>query len=429
MAITLTPPPILRQTVHLPASKSISNRALLIDALCRHGHSETGCKTDRLHNLSDCDDTRAMQQALTTATGSIDIGAAGTAMRFMTAYLAVTPGTRIITGSERMQHRPIGVLVEALRQLGAHIEYVGQEGFPPLRITGMGSEEGSQDRLSVQGDVSSQYISALLMIGPVLAGGLTLRLAGRIVSRPYIEMTLSVMRAFGAKAEWTDKQTICVQPGGYCPTAYRIENDWSAASYWYEMVALSKDEQAEVLLPGLYRQSLQGDSAVAEMFSPLGVLTEHTTDTEGHEAIRLTRGPRTDVQLHIDFQHQPDLAQTFVVTSAMLGIPFHFTGLQSLKIKETDRILALCTELHKLGYAVTDEGEGTLGWYGERCPEEEAPAIDTYEDHRMAMAFAPAAMVRGRLCIRHPEVVSKSYPTFWEHLSAAGFGLAQNPDS
>ena len=428
MAIYLTPPSILHQTVHLPASKSISNRALLIDALCRRGHGMADSSgRERVHNLSDCDDTRAMQRALTTAAGPIDIGAAGTAMRFMTAYLAVTPGTCVITGSERMQHRPIGVLVEALRGLGARIEYVGQEGFPPLRITGMESGECSTDALSVQGDVSSQYISALLMIGPVLDGGLTLRLAGRIVSRPYIEMTLSMMRDFGAVAGWTDEQTIRVEPGGYRPTEYHIENDWSAASYWYEMVALSEDEGAEVLLPGLFSNSLQGDSAVAGMFRPLGVLTEYTVNADGTEAIRLTRCPRHDGPLCIDFQHQPDLAQTFVVTSAMLGIPFRFTGLQSLKIKETDRILALCTELRKLGYAITDEGEGILTWHGGRCPAEENPAIDTYEDHRMAMAFAPASLRRGRLCIRHPEVVSKSYPTFWEHLSAAGFNLTEIP--
>ncbi len=420
MSVTVTPPSVLRHTAHLPASKSISNRALLIAALVRHlshGASDVG---EGLENLSDCDDTRAMQQALATAEETIDIGAAGTAMRFMTAYLAVVPGARILTGSKRMQHRPIGVLVDALRQLGARIDYVGEEGFPPLRISGGGLRGG---HLSVAGNVSSQYVSALLMIGPVLENGLTLSLRGRIVSRPYIGMTLALMHAFGASAQWQNGETIRVEPGGYRATDYRVENDWSAASYWYEMVALTDDAAAEVILPGLCRDSLQGDSAVGEMFRPLGVLTDYVQDAAGHEAVRLTRGPRTTDRLVADFRDCPDLAQTFVVTCAMRDIPFRFTGLQSLKIKETDRIHALRVELRKLGCDIVEEEDGVLVWHGERCPKAES-AIDTYEDHRMAMAFAPAALTRGVLRINHPEVVGKSYPGFWTDMAAAGFGLS-----
>ena len=420
MSVTITPPPILCHTAHLPASKSISNRALLIAALVRYMSGRTSAVEEGLENLSDCDDTRAMKHALASSAETIDIGAAGTAMRFMTAYLAVVPGRHILTGSERMQHRPIGVLVEALRQLGACIDYVGEEGFPPLRIAGGGLRGG---HLSVAGNVSSQYVSALLMIGPVLEQGLTLSLQGHIVSRPYIEMTVALMHAFGASARWLNGETIRVEPGGYRATNYRVENDWSAASYWYEMVALTDDEGAEVLLPGLCKESLQGDSAVGEMFRPLGVRTEYVRDAEGREAVRLTRGPHLATRLYLDFRNCPDLAQTFVVTCAMRGIPFRFTGLQSLKIKETDRIHALRVELHKLGCDISEEGEGILVWHGERCPNAES-AIDTYEDHRMAMAFAPAALTRGVLHINNPEVVGKSYPGFWTDMAAAGFVLS-----
>ncbi|MCR4921537.1 MAG: 3-phosphoshikimate 1-carboxyvinyltransferase [Bacteroidaceae bacterium] len=424
MSITILPPSVLRHSAHLPASKSISNRALLIAALVRYMSARTAEVGEGLENLSDCDDTQAMQQALATSSGVIDIGAAGTAMRFMTAYLAVVPGTRTITGSKRMQHRPIGVLVDALRQLGAHIDYAGEEGFPPLRISGGGLRGG---HLSVAGNVSSQYVSALLMIGPVLEEGLTLALDGDIVSRPYIEMTLAMMRTFGATAWWRDATTIRVEPGGYRLTDYRVESDWSAASYWYEMMALTDDEEAEVILPGLCKDSLQGDSAVAEMFRPLGVCTEYLRNAEGHEAVRLSRGPRMAGQFDMDFQHQPDLAQTFVVTCAMRGIPFRFTGLQSLKIKETDRISALRNELRKLGCDIKEEGEGILAWQGERCTATDS-AIDTYEDHRMAMAFAPASLTRNRLCINNPEVVAKSYPAFWDDLAAAGFVISADTE-
>jgi len=391
----------------LPASKSISNRALLINALA--GNRELP------NNLSDSDDTQVMLRALQKMPQTINIGAAGTAMRFMTAYLSVTAGEHVITGTERMRHRPIAILVDALRQLGAGIAYEGEEGFPPLRIVGNSKLEGGE--LTVPGDVSSQYISALLMIAPTLQKGLRLTLTGNIASRPYLEMTLCMMREFGAKADWKEENTIEVLPCPYGQHSYHIESDWSAASYWYEIVALSADKDAQIDLVGLHRESIQGDSRVRQMFNELGIETQYFTEPDGTEITRLTKGGSITSRFSYDFTHQPDLAQTFVVTCAMLSIPFRLTGLQSLRIKETDRITALRTELRKLGYDIKEEGDSILFWDGERCQAEGEPAIDTYQDHRMAMAFAPCILKLNSLRINNPEVVSKSYPRFWEDFS------------
>jgi 3-phosphoshikimate 1-carboxyvinyltransferase len=421
---TLHAPAQLDARITLPSSKSISNRALLIHALSGGPHRPT--------NLSDCDDTRVVVRALEEGGDTIDILAAGTAMRFMTAYLSVTPGTRIITGTARMQQRPIRVLVDALRSLGADIEYAGQEGFPPLRITG---RTLTCDHISLPGNVSSQYISALLMIAPTLPLGLTLHLTGEIVSRPYIEMTLSLMRYFGADCRWVGETDLRVEPRTYISRPFQVESDWSAASYWYEMVALSGS--ATVSLPLLYADSLQGDSHVAEMFRPLGVTTTFGEDGNTAKAdadaaqkeadacplVTLAKTGKPVEHLDWDFTSQPDLAQTLVVTCCLLGVTFRFTGLQSLKIKETDRIVALITELRKLGYVVKDEADSILYWTGERCEPQPQPAIDTYEDHRMAMAFAPACQALGTIRINHPEVVTKSYPGYWDDLTRAGFQI------
>lgn len=410
----ITSSPTLRAKIDLPASKSISNRALVINALA-------GSKELPEH-VSDCDDTRVMVQWLTAqpTPDTIYIGAAGTAMRFSTAMLTVTPGTHIITGSERMQNRPIGVLVDALRQLGADVAYINKEGFPPLKITGRPTAmdgAGEMPTVALSGSVSSQYISALLMIGPTL-GGLTLSLTGNIVSRPYIDMTLQIMRDFGAQCRWVDHSTIRVEPTTYTPRRYYVESDWSAASYWYEMVALSQDPDAEVHLPGLFCESLQGDAGGALVFEHLGVMTEFE-DEGGEAVVVLRKGGTVTNRLEFDFVRMPDLAQTFVVTCCMMGVPFHFTGLQSLKIKETDRIEALKNELRKLGYVITDRNDSELLWDGERCEPDADPAIDTYEDHRMAMAFAPAAQRLGCIVINNPQVVSKSYPRFWEDMESS----------
>ena len=408
MQYIVSAPASLHADVHLPASKSISNRALIIHALAQ------GSRV--LHNLSDCDDTRVMISALQGGSEVVDIMAAGTAMRFLTAYFSVTHGTRVLTGTQRMQQRPIAILVNALRSLGAQIDYKGPEGFPPLCITGA-TLHGSE--VTMAGNVSSQYISALLMIGAVLPDGLKLTLQGKIVSRPYIDLTLQLMREFGAQADWVSDCTIEVRPSGYQDISFTVENDWSAASYWYQMAALAGRE-AQVSLHGLFRQSYQGDSKGSEIFAQLGVQTQYTS-----EGVRLVVDGKRPERLDVDLVDMPDLAQTFVVTCCLLGVPFRFTGLQSLKIKETDRIAALTTELRKLGYVVRDEQDSILRWDGERYAADALPVIHTYEDHRMAMAFAPACMVVPQICIDEPQVVSKSYPGYWLHLKAAGFEITE----
>ncbi|WP_300939706.1 3-phosphoshikimate 1-carboxyvinyltransferase [Bacteroides acidifaciens] len=405
MRYRLSAPSAIKATIQLPASKSISNRALIINAL-----AESNCTPD---NLSDCDDTRVMIKALTQDEETIDIMAAGTAMRFLTAYLSVTPGERIITGTTRMQQRPIQILVNALRELGAEISYTNNEGFPPLRIKGT---ELKGNEITLKGNVSSQYISALLMIAPALKNGLVLHLSGEIISRPYINLTLQLMQDFGAKAAWTSSDSISVAPQPYTSIPFTVESDWSAASYWYQIAALSPKTEIELL--GLFRNSYQGDSRGAEVFSRLGITTEFTT-----KGVKLKKTGKAPKRLEEDFIDIPDLAQTFVVTCALMNIPFRFTGLQSLKIKETDRIAALRNELKKLGYLIEEENDSVLMWNGERCEPEETPVIATYEDHRMAMAFAPAIICHPTMQIADPQVVTKSYPGYWKDLKQAGFQI------
>lgn len=433
----------LRGSVELPASKSLSNRALLINSLAK-----PSCQ---LEGLAQCDDTKAMRLAVNAALGkkalakgirkakkvvtgmgdlfaeaitapptepaitenppiAINVGAAGTAMRFATALLAVTEGKRFnLSGSERMHHRPISILVEALRALGADIEYAGKEGYPPLEISG---KRLTGTTVELSAEVSSQYISALLMLGPVLPNGLQLRLRGDIISRPYINLTLSVMEAFGAKAVWIGESTIYVHADGYQrESPFHIEKDWSAASYWYELVALSDDPDACIDLPGLDTRSMQGDRRVMDYFARLGVRTE-----QQENGVRLTKtGVEPDIFLSLDLSEQPDIAQTLVVTCAMLGVPFHFTGLQTLRIKETDRLAALQNELEKFGVIPQVRLDNELLWDG--SSKRHMPAsIDTYDDHRMAMAFAPCALKHPGLTINNPDVVTKSYPNFWNDL-------------
>ena len=401
----------LNTCIVLPASKSISNRALVINALSNGSMP--------IENISDCDDSMVVVAALRDMPRVIDIKAAGTAMRFLTSLLATRPGEEhIITGTERMRNRPISVLVDALRALGADIGYEERAGYPPLKICGRRLKGG---RLTLPGNVSSQYISSLLMIGPTLEQGLTLALEGEIISRPYIDMTLAIMRQYGARAEWVGEKEIRVEPVPYEPIPYYVESDWSAASYWYEMVALSADEEACVVLPGLFEDSLQGDAAVAKMFEPLGV---ETVMEQGRVLIRKS-GRRVET-CEWNMLAQPDLAQTIVVTCCMKGVHFRISGLQTLRIKETDRIAALQKELLKYGFVLTAEGDDVLQWKGEMTDQPVVPehvSIDTYDDHRMAMAFAPIALVRGSVVINNPEVVSKSYPSFWEDMRSAGFNI------
>ena len=412
MQYEIKAPQVLNQTIKLPASKSISNRALIIHALSGGAILP--------NNLSDCDDTTVIIDALQNNPHEINIKAAGTAMRFMTAFLSVKDGEEhVLTGTERMKHRPIGVLVDALRHLGADIKYAGEEGFPPLRIKGRKLEGGL---LEVPGNISSQYISALLMIGPTLKNGLTLRLTGDVISRPYIDLTLWTMREFEADADWSDFETISVAPKPYKERNYYIENDWSAASYWYEMMALSTHEDDEIRLEGLMDGSKQGDSSVRYIFSLLGVKSTFESKEEGvPTTVTLRHTNRCVPRLEYDFVNSPDLAQTFVVCCALKNVHFHFTGLSTLKIKETDRIEAMKKEMRKLGYVIHDKNNSELIWDGERCMPEIEGGIDTYEDHRMALSFAPASLCIEGLSINNPQVVTKSYPHFWEDIKSAGF--------
>lgn len=392
--------------VQLAASKSISNRALILKALSNSPYP--------IENLSDCDDTRVMIEAFSNNSNAIDIGAAGTSMRFLTAYLSHLPGEWTITGTERMQKRPINILVEALNAIGAHIEYLKTKGFPPLKIRGKALTGGE---VYLSGGISSQFISALLMIAPTMEKGLIIHLEGDIISIPYIKLTLKMMSEFGVKADWSDN-IIKIYPNEYKPVKYIVESDWSAASYWYEIASLS--DNAHIELKGLFKESGQGDSKVADLFVDLGVNTEYTED-----GVILTKTDRIAKKMFHNFVNEPDLAQTFVVTCCLKNIPFLFTGLQTLKIKETDRIEALKIEMRKLGYIITDSKDSILEWNGERCEPDTDPIIATYEDHRMAMAFAPASIKLDHLNIEEPQVVSKSYPNYWNDLRMIGFEVEE----
>ncbi|SHE52428.1 3-phosphoshikimate 1-carboxyvinyltransferase [Dysgonomonas macrotermitis] len=396
----------IHSNIQLAASKSISNRALILRALSNSPYP--------IENLSDCDDTRVMVEAFSSHDHLFDIGAAGTSMRFLTAYLSRIPGEWIITGTERMQKRPINVLVEALNAIGAHVEYLKTKGYPPLKIRGKALEGGE---VFLSGGISSQFISALLMIAPTMEKGLIIHLEGNIISVPYIKLTLKMMAEFGVKSEWTGN-TIKIFPNEYRPVKYTVESDWSAASYWYEIAALSNSAYIE--LKGLFKDSGQGDSKVAELFVDLGVSTEFTAD-----GVILTKTDRVAKKMFHNFVNEPDLAQTFVVTCCLMNVPFLFTGLQTLKIKETDRIEALKVEMKKLGYVITDREDSILEWNGETCEPETNPVIATYEDHRMAMAFAPAAIKLPHLLIAEPMVVTKSYPNYWNDLKKVGFEIEE----
>lgn len=463
----------LNASLTLPTSKSLCARALVINHLCQLPVPLVG--------LSDCDDTQAILQGLEALRNSedaplrVDIGAAGTAMRFLTALFAATPQLDVvITGSQRMKERPIGALVTALQAAGADISYVEKEGYPPLRIQGKQLEGGT---LALPSNISSQYVSALLMIAPTMRRGLQLELVGKVASAPYIRMTMQVMKAFGVEVKWEKNIISVVRDQRYARTlsshcettketeqaaSYTIECDWTAASYWYEIVALHPDKTARVLLRGLREASEQGDAVCARWFEALGVTTTFTA--EGAILEKSTKSPQVALEcnnctsedtelssqtddnfcesnedlpqttshssqadyfsckdappLWLDFAAAPDLAQTFVVTCALLSHPFHFKGLESLRIKETDRIAALIAELQKLGKHIEAIGEGELRYTAQNDSSPAHPiTIATYDDHRMALAFAPAALQFPRLSIEHPEVVAKSYPDYWEHLS------------
>lgn len=428
-------------SIPLPGSKSECNRALIIQALAE--------ESIVVEPISAAEDTQILQNLLAqvhayqvagdfSAPLTLDVGAAGTVMRFLTAFLTVQPGSYIVTGSKRMKERPIKILVEALHSLGAEITYLENTGFPPIQI---GEAKPHKSIVTIKGDISSQYISALLMIAPLLNEGLTLEIAGELTSRPYVNMTLQMMNLAGInyQANFTADQsanivtpeidvktsekeitetisaTIKIEQQPYKAITLAVEPDWSAASYWFSLVALSK--AAEIILPGLQPDSLQGDSAIVNLMKPFGV---NASFEEG--ALRLSKCAvefSTDV---IDLKECPDLAQTIIVCAAALGQNLSFTGLETLRIKETDRIAALQIELAKISVKLFEEnGIFTLNASKLNFPSE--ASFETYHDHRMAMAFAPLALRIGKVNFDNAEVIIKSYPSFWKHLEMIGFQL------
>lgn len=387
--------------VQLVASKSISNRALIVNQLA----SEPGT----ISNLSEARDTQTMQRLLNSDDHTLDVLDAGTTMRFLTAFLTITNEERIITGTPRMRERPIKILVEALREIGGNIDYLQKEGYPPLHIKGL--KKQINNAVSLRGDVSSQYISAMLMIGPLLPQGLSLHLVGKVGSRPYIDMTLKVMETFGVNSEWHGN-TIIIAPQKYQATSMTVEPDWSGASYWYSFIALSNS--GSVSIADLRDKSLQGDRAIADIMSKLGVQTEFT-----NKGAVLSKSFHQD-NVDIDFSNCPDLAQTVAVVCAAKGIYCTMRGLESLKIKETDRIEALKKELAKIDADLNEDSGQWLLKPSSSLPDH--VFINTYDDHRMAMAFAPLSCLMD-VTIEDYSVVNKSFPTFWQVMEEAGFSL------
>jgi 3-phosphoshikimate 1-carboxyvinyltransferase len=391
----------VKTSIRIASSKSESNRALIMQALSK--------EKIVLHNLSEARDTQTMMRLLKSEEQTLDVLDAGTTMRFLLAYSTVTGAGNVLKGTARMHERPVKLLVDALKQLGASIKYLQNEGFPPVLVEGM-PEGQKQSAVSIRGDVSSQYISALLMIAPTLPQGLKLTLEGKIGSRPYISMTLKLMKSFGIDYLW-EGNVINIAPQPYKAGSYTIESDWSGASYWYSLVALADD--AEVKLLGLREESFQGDIAIVEIMDQLGV-----TSVFDEEGVLLQKKTAAR-ELHYDFSDCPDLAQTVAVTCAAKGIPCTMTGLESLRIKETDRIAALRQELNKMGAQLLEDKDTWELKPGRNPKEISGLQIHTYEDHRMAMAFAPLAGLMD-LVIEEPDVVVKSYPGFWKDLGQAG---------
>jgi 3-phosphoshikimate 1-carboxyvinyltransferase len=396
---------VLKGKIQLPASKSEANRALLISALSGNN--------SELQNLSEANDTQLLQKLLHSTAKTIDAEDAGTVMRFLTAYYAVTGQQKTLTGTDRMCQRPIKVLVEALQELGAGIAYLGEEGYPPLQIGGF--QGSGKHSLKVRSDISSQYISALLMVAPLLPEGLELKLEGKISSRPYIEMTLALMQHFGVSSSFDD-HTITVPHQAYKAVPFAVESDWSAASYWYSMVALARE--ADITLLGLREDSYQGDKAIVGIMKRLGVHTEFLP-----EGVRLTK-KHAEKRLSFDFSNCPDLAQTIVALCAALGVTLELTGVESLRIKETDRIQALQIEVLDMGGSLEEITPGVFQMKPSLWTRQEL-CFRTYQDHRMAMAFAPIALLQP-VRIQEPDVVRKSYPRFWEDLEKVGFEIMMN---
>ncbi|WP_158828311.1 3-phosphoshikimate 1-carboxyvinyltransferase [Mucilaginibacter lacusdianchii] len=420
---------VVNGTIQLTGSKSECNRALVIEAL-----SQGKVKVQNVSDAADAvklasilrgnaeqEPNAALLSATTNSpfvapsasTPEINIGPAGTAMRFLTAYFTLQDGEIVLTGTERMKQRPIGILVDALRQLGAHINYVEKDGYPPLQIKG--GFEQLTDTISIKGDISSQYITALLLIAARLPKGLNLQIEGDLTSRPYVEMTLSMLHQAGIKHTW-EENIISIESQGFKETSIWVEPDWSAASYWYSVAALA--DEAELFLPGLTPYSLQGDSVITELMANFGITSQFKDG-----GVHLKKEPKPVIRKIFDLKACPDLAQTIIVVCAALGHEATFTGLETLKIKETDRIKALQNELGKMGVKLIEKGLV----YKLDCSKRFIPekiTVATYEDHRMAMAFAPLALLIPEVEIEDAQVVEKSYPAFWSDFEKAGFTVS-----
>ncbi len=397
---------INHSTIHLPGSKSISNRILIIKALS--GLDFT------IRNSSDSDDTKHLNEALQYYTNSnlINVGHAGTDMRFLTAFLSLKNGSYELTGSDRLQQRPVKDLVEVLKTLGADISYKNKEGYPPLLISG---KQLSGGKVEISGSVSSQFITALLLVAPYYTNGLELTIIGDLVSKPYVNMTIELMKEFGASVIWKDHE-ISVQPVPYTYTKkeFLVESDWSAASYYYSIVALSK-LNTSLPINGLFQKSLQADSVCAEIYKNFGVTTSYSENE-----ITITKSTTVlKSELEYNFIECPDIAQTLVCTSVGLQIPFTFTGLQTLKVKETDRIVALKNEFAKFGIELV-VSDNSIQCLVTKSLNNSNVSIAAYNDHRMAMSFATLSVLLDEVIIEDANVVSKSYPLFWEHLKSIG---------
>ncbi len=397
--------------IKLTGSKSECNRALIISALSKG--------TVSVQNLSVAADTVTLNKILeninltnelTTEPTTVDVGPAGTAMRFLTAFLTTKKGNFFLTGTERMKQRPIGILADALKSIGAQVNYTANDGFPPLQITGPLKQTTA--KVNIKGDISSQYISALLLVAPALPLGLTLEIEGELTSKPYVEMTLAMLAQVGIKSNW-DENTISIAPQTFNTAKLYVEPDWSAASYWYAFAALA--DEATLFLPGLNGYSLQGDSKITEIMANFGITSQFKNG-----GVLITKEVKIIERKIFDLKECPDLAQTIVVICAILKHEATFTGLETLKIKETNRVLALQTELAKIGVKFIEKNLS----YKLDCSKLYFPeriSINTYEDHRMAMAFAPLALKINKVEIEDMMVVEKSYPYFWDDLKKAGF--------
>ena len=379
------PTKVVECEINLPSSKSISNRLLIIQALCMENF--------KIENLSISDDTINLQKAISSKENTINIGDAGTSFRFLTSYLSIQKGQEfILTGSDRMKERPIKELVSVLQKMGAKIEYLENEGFPPLKIIGTDLEGG---KIEIDGGISSQFITSILLIAPTFQNGINLEIVGELVSKPYVEMTLKLMKEFGIESDWTNN-IITINHQKYIPKDYTVEADWSAASFWFEIASLSK--RCNIRLNGLQQNSIQGDKRSIEIFNNLGV-----DSIFENEKLILTKNQTISPFQTYNLIETPDLYQPLRCTLFSKNIKADFSGIQTLKDKETDRIISVETELNKLN---------------------SIKIIDTHNDHRMAMSFAPLCLEFGKLQINDVEVVSKSYPDFWEDLKKAGFTIS-----